>query len=125
MRAIPKARHLVPLAPLAAWLQLAAAGCNGSTALSGCPDAGCGTDPASCAAVLSATPGAADGTYSIDPDGAGGAAPFSVWCDMTTDGGGWTALPLRFADPTMWSVTHTGATCTDNHSIKLSDWQIH
>ncbi|GAB5388545.1 MAG: hypothetical protein Alpg2KO_15130 [Alphaproteobacteria bacterium] len=31
-----------------------------------------------------------DGTYQIDTDGDGGNAPYSVTCDMTTDGGGWT-----------------------------------
>lgn len=34
----------------------------------------------------------ADGTYTIDPDGAGGDAPFSVYCLMSQDGGGWTRL---------------------------------
>ncbi|MEO0646530.1 MAG: fibrinogen-like YCDxxxxGGGW domain-containing protein [Cyanobacteria bacterium J06650_10] len=32
------------------------------------------------------------GVYTIDPDGAGEADRFDVWCDMETDGGGWTLL---------------------------------
>ena len=30
-----------------------------------------------------------DGLYTIDPDGSGPGAPFNVYCDQTTEGGGW------------------------------------
>jgi hypothetical protein len=45
-----------------------------------------------CREVLQLNPNAASGMYLIDPDGFGGNPPFSVYCDMVKDGGGWTNI---------------------------------
>ncbi|MFH2007732.1 MAG: fibrinogen-like YCDxxxxGGGW domain-containing protein, partial [bacterium] len=67
----------------------------------------CGDPFQSCDEILTMSPGAPDGVYTIDADGPGGVAPFQVWCDMTTDGGGWTMIAvLSNADAKNWAMVN-------------------
>jgi hypothetical protein len=48
----------------------------------------------SCKEILNAKLSTGSGQYYIDPDGVGGEPPFRTWCDMVTDGGGWTRVAV-------------------------------
>jgi hypothetical protein len=68
----------------------------------------------SCAALHAARPDLPSGVYEIDPDGEGPSSPFSAFCEMAADDGGWTLLlkadgtrpTFRFASP-LWSNAET------------------
>jgi hypothetical protein len=63
--------------------------CAGATA---CQNKIC-TNLPSCAAIHQQRPNLPSGAYTIDLDGAAGSdPPFSVYCDMVSDGGGWTMV---------------------------------
>ena len=51
----------------------------------------------SCLEIISSGRSDGDGVYEIDPDGDEEGLPFDVFCDMTTDDGGWTEINLEAA----------------------------
>jgi hypothetical protein len=85
-------------------------------------DMGACRGPASCLEIKNGDPNAADGMHVIDPDGAGGAAPISVFCNMTVDGGGWTEC-LSFVNTAQEDLSCT-LPAEQNYFHRCVDWTM-
>jgi cysteine-rich repeat protein len=83
--------------------------CNGVSDCStyACTGGKCSYLP-TCAAIQTVAPAAADGLYTIDPDGPGGGDAFQTFCLMSELGGGWTLLQR-----TVWDFAESGQLITN------------
>ena len=86
----------------------------------------------SCKDILTKYPLAVSGVYTIDPDGSAGTLPTTnCYCDMTTDGGGWT-LVLNYlhaggTNPALLTKTNSlpilgSTTLGTNESASSTTW---
>lgn len=104
------------------------ANCGGCGVTCGgvCAGGECALHP-DCAAIHAADPTRPSGEYEIDPDGAGPGAPVRVYCDMTTDGGGWILVAVIRASSSAHRATGAVGVVsapTQTTAAKLSDDEI-
>ena len=77
-----------------------------------------GAPAQSCRVIKDLNCGSSDGLYWLDPDGGDTSNAFQAFCDMTTDGGGWTLVIVTGLNSNYF--TQTGA-MGDQNLIRRSD----
>ncbi len=78
----------------------------------------------SCKDILAAVPDAENGLYVIDPDGEGPGAAIEVFCDMSTDGGGWTLILNRVVDSDNLGQADLDASSGTPDLPRATNWQF-
>ena len=92
-------------------------------------DDGCANDctldvQLSCKSLKDISPDSPSGIYLIDPDNIGGAEPFMTFCDMETDGGGWTLMLNRVVDSDNLGQPDLDATLGQPDLLRATNWQF-
>ena len=73
--------------------------------------------PTACKQLKSGLPMTPSGIYTLDTDGDGPRQPFDVYCDMSTDSGGWTLVGRSRNTPSMPG-------CAGNDGLAGFGWRI-